>query len=191
MANSSIRNAHFDRLRVEQQKWKGFLVLAVVLLLGGGVAVVAPEISTYASGVVFGGVLMAIGLVKIIQSLWVKSWAGFVWQELTGVVELVGGILVFLNPFKGAIAISLLIAIIILVHGLLQIGLSIKIRGTAGWYWLAISGFIALCASAMIVVKFPYTRELAPGAIAGVALIIAGAAYGGISLSLRKVLGRY
>lgn len=187
MTNSiESSDRHSDRIRAEQQKWKGFLILAAVLLAGGCAAIMVPEVSTYASGVVFGVVLMAIGVVKIVQSLWVKSWAGFVWQELTGVVEFVGGFLVFMNPFKGAIAISLLIAITVFVHGLLQIGLSIKLRGSAGWHWFTLSGLIALCASAAIVVKLPFTWEIIPGAIAGIALIITGLAYGGMALSLRK-----
>lgn len=179
-------SAHSVRVRAEQRKWKSFLILAAVLLVGGAAAVMAPAISTHLSGVVFGVVLMAIGVVKIFQSLWVKSWAGFVWQELTGVVEFVGGFLVFLNPFKGAVAISLLIAIVVFIHGLLQIGLSLKLRGASGWYWFAISGLIALCASAAIVAKLPFTTDLMPGAIAGIALIITGIAYCGIALSLRK-----
>jgi uncharacterized membrane protein HdeD (DUF308 family) len=188
MMTNSIESSgrHSDRVRTEQRKWKGFLILAAVLLAGGCAAIMVPEISTYASGVVFGVVLMAVGVVKIVQSLWVKSWAGFVWQELTGVVEFVGGFLIFMNPFKGAIAISLLIAITVFIHGLLQIGLSIKLRGSAGWHWFALSGLIALCASAAIVVKLPFTWDMIPGAIAGIALIITGLAYGGMALSLRK-----
>lgn len=82
---------------IEQRKWKGFLFLGFVLLLGGVVSVALPAVSAYASSVVLGAMLMAIGLVKIIQSLRVKNWLGFVWQELTGVVELVGGIMVYFN----------------------------------------------------------------------------------------------
>ncbi len=83
-----------------------------------------PAISDFAASTMFGLVLMAIGVVKIIQSLWIKSWAGFVWQELSGVVELIGGIMIYLNPLKGALAITLLIAIVVFVHGFLQLALS-------------------------------------------------------------------
>lgn len=39
-----------------------------------------------------------------VKSLQVKEWSGFVWQELTGAVEGVSGILIFFNPLKGALA---------------------------------------------------------------------------------------
>lgn len=61
-----------------------------------------------------GIVLMGIGIFKIIQSLAIKNWAGFIWQELTGVLELIGGIMVYFNPLKGALAVTFLIAVIIL-----------------------------------------------------------------------------
>jgi uncharacterized membrane protein HdeD (DUF308 family) len=80
----------------------------------------------------------------------------------------------------------LLIAIVVFVHGFLQIALSIKIHPTRGWYWFAVSGLIAWVASAALFLKWPLTRELASGSIAGIALLIAGVAYVGIALSTRN-----
>jgi uncharacterized membrane protein HdeD (DUF308 family) len=177
-----------SRIEYEQRKWLPFLFLGFVLFAGGVLALYVPSVSTYASSVVLGVVLMGIGIVKIVQSLAVKSWAGFVWQELTGVLELIGGIMVYLNPAKGALAVTFLIAVVIFVHGVLQIGMSIKVRRTSGWYWFTISGIIAICTSAALIFKLPYTRDFPPGAVAGVALMIAGLAYVAIALSVRKAV---
>ncbi|RQP13547.1 MAG: HdeD family acid-resistance protein, partial [Brucella intermedia] len=122
-----------ERKTVEQRKWKGFLGIGILLFAGGILCLFLPAISDFAASTMFGLVLMAIGVVKIIQSLWIKSWAGFVWQELSGVVELIGGIMIYLNPLKGALAITLLIAIVVFVHGFLQLALSWKIRPAGGW----------------------------------------------------------
>lgn len=174
------------RLEYEQKKWKIFFLLGLVLLIGGVLSVLVPNISTYASSIVLGAVLMGIGTFKIFQSLAVKSWAGFVWQELTGVLELIGGIMVFFNPLKGALAVTLLIAIVFFVHGFLQFVLSFKVRNISGWYWFAISGAISISASVAIILKMPHTITFLPGSIAGFALIIAGAAYVAMSLSIRR-----
>jgi uncharacterized membrane protein HdeD (DUF308 family) len=183
-----INDASRDQIEYEQKKWRLFLLLGLVLLVGGMFALLVPNVSTYASSVVLGVVLMGIGAFKIIQSLAVKSWAGFVWQELTGMLELIGGIMVYFNPLKGALAVTFLIAIIVFVHGLLQVGLSFKVRRTSGWYWFAISGIIAILASAALVFKLPHTIDFLPGSIAGAALIIAGMAYVAIALSVRKAV---
>ena len=177
---------HLERKAVEQKKWKGFLGLGLLLIAGGMLCLFLPVFSEFAASTIFGVVLMAIGVVKIIQSLWVKSWAGFVWQELAGAVELVGGIMIFLNPLKGALAITLLIAIVVFVHGFLQIAMSLKIRPAGGWYWFTLSGLIAWSAGLALVLKWPMTRDLPSGSIAGIALLIAGVAYIGIALSTRN-----
>ncbi|WP_435657087.1 HdeD family acid-resistance protein [Brucella pituitosa] len=175
-----------NRKFIERRKWKGFLGLGILLLAGGFLCLLLPVFSEFAASTIFGFVLMAIGVVKIIQSLWVKSWAGFVWQELSGVVELVGGVMIYLNPLKGALAITLLIAIVVFVHGFLQIAMSMKIRPEGGWWWFTLSGLIALTASAALVLKWPLTRDLPSGSIAGIALLIAGIAYLGSALSTRN-----
>ena len=182
-----IIDNNYSRVEYEQRKWKRFLFLGLVLFSGGVLALLVPNVSTYASSVVLGAVLMVIGAFKIIQSLAVKSWAGFVWQELTGVLELIGGIMVFFNPLKGALAVTFLIAVIVFVHGLLQIGLSFKVRQTSGWYWFTISGIIAISSGAAMIFKLPHSMDFLPGSIAGAALAIAGAAYVAIALSVRNV----
>lgn len=171
---------------IAHKKWKGFLVLGLALFIGGACSVAVPAVSTFASSVVFGIILIAVGIVKIIQSLQVKNWTGFVWQELTGLVELIGGFMVYFNPLKGAMAITLLIASVIFIQGVLQIALSLKVRKAQGWYWFAVSGVVAFCASAGILLKLPLTIGLPAGSIAGIALMIAGIAYIAIALSIRR-----
>lgn len=175
-----------DRKAAEQRKWVVFMGLGILLLSGGGLCLLLPVFSEFAASTIFGVVLIGIGVVKIIQSLWVKSWAGFVWQELSGAAELVGGVMIYLNPLKGALAITLLIAIVLFVHGFMQIAMSIKIKPESGWWWFALSGFIGLTASGVLVLKVPLTKGLPSGSIAGIALLIAGLAYLGSALSTRK-----
>ena len=167
-------------------KWGWFLALGFVLIGSGAWAVAMPAISTHAAGVVLGSALAVAGVAKIIQSFQVKEWSGFIWQELAGAVEFVGGILIFLNPLKGALAITLLVALIFCVQGIAQIILAIKTRRQVGAKWLLASGCVALAASAVLTLKLPYSRAFTPGTIAGISLLVAGAAYAAIALSLRR-----
>jgi uncharacterized membrane protein HdeD (DUF308 family) len=174
------------RTQSMQSKWGWFLALGFVLILCGAIAVALPTVSTIAASVVLGAALAIAGIVKIIQSLQVKEWSGFLWQDLTGAVELVGGVLIYFNPLKGAFAITLLIALVFLVQGLGQTALAFKVRPQPGWRWLLVSGLIALLASATLTLKLPYTRFYTPGTIAGIALLLAGCAYVAIATAVRK-----
>jgi uncharacterized membrane protein HdeD (DUF308 family) len=186
---SGVSAATGDQLhdaRTLQSKWAWFLALGIVLALGGALAVALPTASTFAASTILGVVLALAGVVKMVQSLQVKDWSGFVWQELTGAVEVVGGILIYFSPLKGALAITLLIALVLLVQGLLQIALAIRVRGQGGWLWFVVSGLAALAASAALALKLPYTRNFEPGVVAGISLLVAGVAYVAIALTLRR-----
>jgi uncharacterized membrane protein HdeD (DUF308 family) len=172
-----------DSLR---SKWGWFLALGIGLTSAGVLAVALPVVSTFAAGVVLGIVLSLAGIVKMVQSLRVKEWSGFIWQELTGAVELVGGILIYFNPFKGALAITLLIALVFLVQGILQVALALRVRDQDGWQWFGVSGLVALAASATLALKLPYTSIYTPGTIAGISLLVAGGAYIAIALTMRR-----
>jgi uncharacterized membrane protein HdeD (DUF308 family) len=186
---TDVSNAELDQhhhASTLHAKWGWFLALGIVLALGGAAAVALPAVSTFAASVVLGAVLSLAGIMKMVQSLQVKEWTGFVWQELTGAVEVVGGILIYFSPLKGALAITLLIALVLLVQGLLQIALAVRVRNQDGWHWFAFSGVVALAASAALALKLPYTRAYEPGVVAGISLLVAGAAYIAIALTLRR-----
>lgn len=174
------------RAKSLHSRWGWFLALGVALSLGGALAVALPAVSTFAASVVLGAVLVLAGIAKMIQSLQVKEWNGFIWQELTGAVEVVGGVLIYFNPLKGALAITLLIALVLLVQGVLQIALAVVVRKQDGWHWFAISGLVALGASAALGLKLPHTSLFPSGTIAGISLLVAGGAYIAIALTIRR-----
>ena len=169
-----------------QSKWIWFLALGVALLLCGALAIVLPAASTFATSTVLGSALAVAGIAKIIQALQVKEWSGFVWQELTGAAELVGGVLIYFNPLKGALTVALLMSLVFLVQGVGQSAVAFKVRPQPGWHWFLISGLIALCASAAIALKLPHTRFYSPGIIAGIALLAAGCAYVAMAIAVRR-----
>jgi uncharacterized membrane protein HdeD (DUF308 family) len=185
-ASSALVIARLEEAESLHSKWGWFLALGIVLASAGALAIALPAISTFAASVVLGIVLALAGVVKMVQSLQIKEWSGFVWQELTGAVEVVGGILIYFNPLKGALAITLLIALIFLVQGIMQIALATRVRGQDGWQWFAVSGFVALAASAALALKLPYTSGFTPGTIAGISLLVAGGAYVAIALTMRR-----
>lgn len=167
-------------------RWGSFLVLGLVLVACGVAALMLPRISTIAAGTVLGAVLIVAGAVKIVQTLKVAGWSGYLWQMMGGAVEVVGGILIYLHPLKGAVAITLLIAVVFLVQGFAQIGLGLKVRPQEGWGWLIASGAIAFAISLFLAFKLPLTRELEAGTIAGISILVAGLAYVGIAYAVRK-----
>ena len=173
-----------DPLTVAKRyKWMPVLLHGLMLILCGAVAIVLAEIATFATGLIVGAALVVAGLGQILQAFQVKSWGGFIWNLSTGIVEVVGGALIYLNPVAGAVAITILIAIVFLAQGFAQIAFALKVRPRNGWGWLLAAGIIALFASAALLSHFPFSGDHEPGVITGISLLLAGCCYVAIALT--------
>ncbi len=154
-----------------------FLSIGAALLVLGVVAIMLPDASTAVTGAVLGTVVALGGAFVVVQALRDTNWRGFTWQLLFGSVEVVGGILIVLNPLKGAAAITLLVVIVMAAQAVTQLGLALRIRPAAGWAWLvAASGVTGLFALGLAL-RFPYGLVDTPGEMAGIAMGFAGVAF--------------
>jgi uncharacterized membrane protein HdeD (DUF308 family) len=173
-----------------RDNWLWLVVLGAVLIVAGAAAILVPAVSEIPAGKVLGSVLVVSGLVQIVQSAKMLNWIGFIWHMLLGILAMVGGALIYMDPFAGVMAITLLIAIIFAVHGLTQIAFAVRVRGQSGWHWFLVSGCIALVVSVLLVMKLPYGHSFTPATIAGVSLFVGGCAYVAMALASRKVSAR-
>jgi uncharacterized membrane protein HdeD (DUF308 family) len=169
-----------------RDNWLWLVLLGAVLMLAGAVAILVPAISEIPAGKILGSVLVISGLVQIMQSAKMPNRLGFLWHMLLGVLATVGGALIYMDPFAGVVALTLLIAIIFALHGVTQIAFALRLRGQSGWHWFLVSGCIALIASGLLVAKLPYSHSFTPATVAGVSLLFAGCAYVAIALAARK-----
>jgi uncharacterized membrane protein HdeD (DUF308 family) len=186
---STEYTGHEDRLHtaeVFRDKWVWLVLLGGVLIAAGAAAILVPAVSEIAASRVLGTVLIISGVVQIMQAAKMLHWIGFIWHMLLGILAAIGGALIYMDPFAGVVAIALLIAIIFAFHGVTQVAFAWKVRRQAGWHWFLVSGCIALLASALLVMKLPYTHSFTPATLAGVSLLFAGWAYVAMALTSRK-----
>ena len=169
-----------------RDKWLLFLLLGGALIVAGVASILIPAISDVAASRVLGSMLVVSGLIQVAQSGKMLNWIGFIWHLLLGLLATVGGALIYMDPFAGVIALTLLIAVIFAVHGVTQIGFAWKMRGRSGWHWFLISGCIALIVAVLLVMKLPYSHSFTPATVAGISLLFAGWAYVAMALAARK-----
>jgi uncharacterized membrane protein HdeD (DUF308 family) len=172
-----------------RDKWLLFLLLGGVLMAAGVTSILLPAISDIAARRVLGSVLIVSGLIQVVQSGKMVKWIGFIWHLLLGILATIGGALIYMDPFAGVVALTLVIAIIFAVHGVTRIGFAWKVRGQSGWRWFLISGCIALIVSVVLVMKLPYSHSFTPATVAGISLAFAGWAYVAMALAARKARG--
>ncbi len=170
-----------------RDKWGGFLALGVVLVIGGTLSILLPVVSTLATSLFLGAVLLVTGVACIFHAFQVKTWSGFLWDLVVGLIQVLGGFLIFFNPLAGAITLTILIAAIFGAQGIAQIMLAFRVRPHDGWGWLLASGIVALAVAVLLMMRFPATAVTAPGMLAGISLVFSGWSYIMIALAARRL----
>jgi len=173
----------FDPFASVGGNWREFVVVGAILVVCGVAAIFAPAVANFATSTLLGTLLVIAGGACVYQAMHTKDWAGYNWQLLLGAGEMVGGIFIVINPLKGAAAVTLLVAIVVIALGVSQIGLALKIRPQSGWAWLVGAGLVSLLLGVALIVRFPFSLTENPGVMAGISLVGGGVAHAMIGFS--------
>ncbi|MFB2562249.1 HdeD family acid-resistance protein [Rhizobium sp. IMFF44] len=138
-----------------RDKWGWFVGLGILLLICGGIALGNLFIATVAS-VYYVGMLMLIGgIVHLAHAFQVRSWEHILFWVLSGLLYTVAGILAFANPLLASEALTLFLAIALLIAGTFRVWVGRKLKPERGWIWIVISGLATAVAGIAIAVGWP------------------------------------
>lgn len=170
-----------------REHWGWFLALGIVFIVGGVFAIAMPLIASVTVAIVIAWAFIFVGAVQVFQAWSMRSWGGFIWQMIIGLVVLVGGIAMLINPIVAAVTLTLLIGAMFLVKGILQVGFALRYRPHTGWGWILAAGILAIVVALMIIFSWPFSGLWVPGTLAGISLIFSGWSYGMIALAGRQL----
>jgi uncharacterized membrane protein HdeD (DUF308 family) len=165
-----------------------FIVLGIVFIIGGALAIAMPLLAGIAVALAVGWALVFLGVVTLVQAWSMRSWGGIIWQIVIGVLFVLGGLSMLLNPLSGAVTLALVLGIVFVAKGVMQLILGYRYRPHAGWGWIIASGIIAVIVGLMILSDWPVSAAWAPGTLAGISLVFSGWSYLAIALAARRVL---
>ncbi|MCC6917723.1 MAG: HdeD family acid-resistance protein [Alphaproteobacteria bacterium] len=169
-------------------RWVSFLLLGLALTLMGVLAIALPVVSSLATSLTVGLLLAVGGVTHAVQAFWTRDWQGFLWNLALGIIQIVGGALIYMQPFAGAVAITMLVAVVLLVQGATQSALAFRVRPHDGWGWLLLSGLVAILVGVLLATHLPAASLSTPGIMVGIALIFSGMAYLAIALAARRIV---
>lgn len=156
-----------------KRNWGWFLTLGVILIILGCVALGMPYVITGLTVIMFGWLFVIEGVVEIVSSFSARGFSGFLLHLLEGILYcIIGGMLV-MNPGAGALAITLLLAILFLISGIFQIAAAATLQ-FPNWGWVAFSGFITAVLGGMIWSRWPDDSVGIIGMFVAIALIFRG-----------------
>ena len=184
MTNTSMSLPAIAQVR---DHWGWFLALGIVFIVGGVFAIAMPAPASVAVGLVAGWGFAIVGAFQVIQAWSIRSWGGFIWQLIIGLVVLVGGIAMLIDPIVAAVTLTLLIGAIFLAKGILQIGFGLRYRLHSGWGWILAAGILAIVIALMIIFSWPFSGLWVPGTLAGISLVFSGWSYVMIAIAGRRL----
>ncbi|MEE4010463.1 HdeD family acid-resistance protein [Roseibium sp. FZY0029] len=168
-----------------QDNWGWFLALGIALVIGGIILIAAPLATSIAVTILIAAVLFIGGLVQIYHAFKTHGTASFLWNLITGIIAVVGGIVIYVNPLAGTLALTVVIAAIFVAQGISQILLAFKLKPHEGWVWVLIAGLVSLAAGVMIWLELPSSAAWALGLLAGISVMLNGWSYIAIALAAK------
>jgi uncharacterized membrane protein HdeD (DUF308 family) len=162
------------------------IVWGVLLVIFGMLAVGSPFVAAVAVNVVIAWLIVLAGIVHLTVAFHTREAGSLIWRLLVGLAYVLFGAYLIVRPALGVASLTLLLASLFLVEGILNITLFFRVRSVQGSTWLLIDGIITLLLGLMIYAQWPSSSAWAIGTLVGVSLIISGVTRVMLSLAVRK-----
>lgn len=165
----------------------GWIVaLGVIYVLAGLIAIGSVMMATAVSVLIVGIMMIIAGVAEVISAFQVKTWGRFLFWLLLGALYIVAGFVTFQNPLLAAAVLTLLLGASLVASGIMRLILAFSMRQGTPWGWVALSGVITLLLGLVILSHWPVSGLYVLGLFLGIDLVLAGGAWIGIGLGLRR-----
>ena len=162
------------------------ILWGVLLIVFGMVAVGMPFLAAAAVNALVAWLIVLAGVVHLMLAFRVHGAGSMIWKLLVGIAYLCFGAYLILHPVIGVASLTLVLASLFLLEGILNIVLYVKMRSLHGSSWVLVDGIITLLLGAMIYMQWPSSSAWAIGTLVGISLIFSGVARVMMSLAVRK-----
>jgi uncharacterized membrane protein HdeD (DUF308 family) len=161
----------------------------VLLIVFGMVAVASPFLAAVAVNALIAWLIILAGIVHLMLGFRTHGAGSMIWKILVGIAYVCFGGYLIARPVVGVASLTLLLATLFLVEGVLDIILFVKMRPMQGSNWVLLDGIVSLLLGAMIYMQWPSSSAWAIGTLVGISLIFSGVARVMMSLAVRKATG--
>src|SRR5215470_15632091 len=163
------------------------IVWGILLIVFGVLAIGSPFLAAVAINAVIAWLIILAGVVHLILAFHVHRAGSTIWKLLVGLAYLFFGIYLLMHPVLGVASLTLFLASLFLIEGILDIILFFQMRSMRGSGWMLGDGIITLLLALLIYVRWPSSSIWAIGTLVGVSMINSGATRVMFSLAVRKL----
>ena len=161
-------------------------VWGVLLIIFGMAAVASPFLAAVAINAVIAWLIVMAGVIQVIVAFHAFRAGSMLWKLLVGIAYVFFGGYLITHPSLGVASLTLVLASLFLVEGVLNIALFLQMRSVQGSGWVLADGIITLLLGLMIYAQWPSSSAWAIGTLVGVSMIVSGITRVMMSLAVRK-----
>jgi uncharacterized membrane protein HdeD (DUF308 family) len=183
---ASFSGAGWSGLDELRRNWGWFLALGISLIILGVIALSFSVLTTLASVIVFGWLLIVSGVLQAVHAFWRKRWNGFFLDLFGGILSLVVGFMLVANPLVGAETLTMLIALFLFIGGIFRIVVSLT-APFHNWGWLLLNGVINVVLGVLIWRQWPVSGLWVIGLFVGIDMLFNGWSLVMLSLTARTL----
>ena len=165
------------------------IVWGVLLILFGIVAISSPLLAAVAVNALIAWLIILAGVIHVVLAFHAHGAGSLIWKLLAGVAYLFIGGYLLMHPFLGVASLTLLLASLFFIEGVLDIVLYFKLRPARGAGWVMFDGLVTLLLALFIAIHWPSSSAWAIGTLVGVSMIMTGVTRLMMSLAVRKIAG--
>ena len=180
-----------DPIALVKQGSKWGIVWGVVLVFLGMLAIAEPFLAAIALAAFLSWLLIFVGIVHMAVGFHAHSGTSMGWKLLVGVAYIFIGVYLLFRPVGAVATLTLMLAFLFLVEGVLDFMLWWKSRSARGAFWILADSLITLLLGWMIYVHWPSSSDWVIGTLVGISMIISGVTRVMLSLAVRKVASQF
>jgi uncharacterized membrane protein HdeD (DUF308 family) len=176
---------HLDGLETVRRNWGWVLALGIGLVVLGLLAASAALMTTLATVLFLGVLFLLAGAFEIGNAFRHERYGGFWMHLFTGLLDVVCGSLLFAFPGAGAAALTLVIAVLFLVGGVMRTAAALVMRLPNGG-WAMVSGLIDFLLGLLLLGAWPLSALWFLGLCVGIGLFFRGIWWVAFALSVHR-----
>ncbi len=164
--------------------WLMFMGLALTILGISGLYMAGTL--TIVSIYWFGFLVIAGGVLTLIDAFTATGWKAKVWEILIALLYIAAGIVMVNNPGASAAWFTMFIAAFLLLSGIFRIIIGCQVRGEVkGWAWTVFSGLASIVLASMIMTQWPLSGLWVIGFFIAIEMIMQGTSMITIALAAK------
>lgn len=166
----------FRKQALELMKAKaGWMIgIGLVMIVLGAAAALLPHIATLSVVALVAYVLIIGGVATLLKGINGSTQGSRLGEMVLGLLYLIVGVLLLVQPAEGVLALTLILAVYFLVDGVLRIYLAFRPESEGHRFWPTIGGICSLILGAIIIAGYPFDSVWILGLLVGINLFFAG-----------------